>query len=584
MGEIPSTGSRALARWTVPKEVRISRYMDSTRLFLVAAVPGIGPYVNLIKIAVVIGLLVLWALAVQWVDRDTNVVKTKREQWNMIVLSGGFVGFVALFVPPWPGFLFFGGLFAWILLAGGALAAYVVHRNGRVLPAARVLSGAHFRRILGDGDKKSLKEDKGMRVRIHDQGGKMVGSPADPEAARDYEAVQEFLYDLFWRRASDIDMVAGKERYRVLYRVDGVAAEMPNGIPPDQGERVVRFLKKTAGLSVEEVRRPQTGRIQAALLSHNGELGFSEVQTSGTTAGERLRLRVQSGQVMRKVAELGMPPARLEAVTAMLKRPQGLFLMSALPHNGLTTTQYALLKTHDAYMENIHTLERRKLCDLDNMTQRIYDGTNTDVNFARMLQSILRREPDIVLVGECEDRETAQVATRSAADERKVYMGMHAKDCFDALSKYTGFVEDSKLAAKALIGITSQRLVRMLCTNCREAYRPDPATLKKLNLPADKIEQFYRPPTQTTVDKKGRDVVCPNCQGSGYVGRSAVFEVLVVDDPIRKLIGEGAAIDRIKMQCRKNRMYYLQEEGLLKVIDGTTSMNEILRVLRSEGE
>jgi type II secretory ATPase GspE/PulE/Tfp pilus assembly ATPase PilB-like protein len=128
--------------------------------------------------------------------------------------------------------------------------------------------------------------------------------------------------------------------------------------------------------------------------------------------------------------------------------------------------------------------------------------------------------------------------------------------------------------------VINQRLVRILCTECREAYKPDEATLKKLNIPASKIERFYRPPTEPKLNKRGKEIVCPNCQGSGYVGRVGVFELLTADPAVSKLIAEGAPIDRIKAQCRKNKMYYLQEEGLLKVIDGTTSMNEVLRCLR----
>jgi type II secretory ATPase GspE/PulE/Tfp pilus assembly ATPase PilB-like protein len=230
-------------------------------------------------------------------------------------------------------------------------------------------------------------------------------------------------------------------------------------------------------------------------------------------------------------------------------------------------------------MNNIYALERRKLVDLDNVTQNVYEGANSDVNFARMLQTILRREPDIVLVDNCEDRETARIASRAAAEDRKIYMGIQAKDCFDALSKYVALLEDHAMAAKALIGVTNQRLMRVLCKDCREAFVPDEATLKKLNLPAEKIERFYRPPSDQKLDRKGKPVLCATCQGTGYVGRVGVFEVMAVDPAVAALIAEGAPMNRIKAQCRKNKMYYLQEEGLLKVIDGTTSMNEVLRCL-----
>jgi len=292
-----------------------------------------------------------------------------------------------------------------------------------------------------------------------------------------------------------------------------------------------------------------------------------------------MSLHVQTGPVLMRLSELGMATARHDALKACLGKSTGLLLMSAPPRHGLTTTQYAVLRSHDAYMNNIHALERRKLVELDNITQQIYEGANTDVNYARMLQSVLRREPDIVLVGECEDRETAKIASRAAADDRKIYLGIHAKDTFDALNKYITMVEDNAMAAKALLGVTNQRLIRVLCKDCREAFQPDAATLKKLNLPADKIERFYRPPSEPKLNKRGKEIICQTCQGTGYTGRTGVFEVLIVDPAVAKLIAEGATIDKIKAQCRKNKMHYLQEEALLKVIDGTTSMNEVLRCL-----
>ena len=549
-------------------------------LSMLASVPDGTGYINFVKLGVVLLLLLGWAAAAQWIDRDTDVVKTKREQWNLIVLAGAMVAYFVLFIPPWSGGLFVLGLTFWLLIAGGSMLAYVVHRNGRVVPDARILTLGHAKRLASRGKEGDHSHsEKGLRVRISDHSGKFVESPRDAEEARAFHAVQEFLHDMLWRRAGDVEMVAGKEKYRLVYRIDGVAVERPEGIPPDDGERMFRCFKKLAGLNVEEIRRPQSGRIQAALLSHEGDPPYAEVRTSGTTAGERLSLHIQSGPVLMRFPDLGIAPARLEQVKQFLGKPHGLFLMSAPPRHGMTTTQYAVLRSHDAYMNNIHALERRKLVDLDNITQQVYEGNNADVNYARMLQSVLRREPDIVLVGECEDRETAKIASRAAADNRKIYLGIQAKDTFDALGKYLTLAEDNALAAKAVLGLTNQRLTRVLCKDCREAFQPDAATLKKLNLPADKIERFYRPPTEPKLNKRGKEIVCPTCQGTGYVGRTGVFEVLVVGPAVAKLIAEGATLDKIKAQCRKNKMYYLQEEALLKVIDGTTSMNEVLRCL-----
>ena len=554
---------------------------DSSMTYdILAAAADARLYVNPIKVALAVALLFAWAWAAQWVDRDTDVVKTQRERWDLIILSGGLVAYFALFIPPWSGGLFYLGTAFWFLIVGGSLMAYVVHRNSRVVPDARILTTGHLKRLLpGAGGAAKARSEKGLRVRITDHAGKFVELPGERDELKSFELVQDFLHEIFWRRVSDLDMVPNKENYRVVYRIDGVAAERPDGIPIENGERIVRYLKKLAGLSVEEIRRPQTGRIHAGLLNAQGDPGFTEVRTSGSMAGERLVLHVQSGPALMRLADLGLAAPRLETVKGFLGKPKGLVMTSAPSHHGMTTTQYAILRSHDAYLNNIHALERKKLVDLDNVTQQVYEGANTDVNFARMLQTLLRREPDVVLVGECEDRETARIAARAAAEDRKVYMGLPAKDSFDALAKFLALLEDNALAAKALIGVINQRLMRVLCTECREAFQPDDAMLKKLNLQADKIERFYRPPTEQKVDRKGKPILCPNCQGSGYVGRIGVFEVMEIKPDIAALIAEGAPLNRIKAECRKKKMYYLQEEGLRKVIDGITSMNEVIRCL-----
>lgn len=548
---------------------------------ILADLPNGAGYISPIKVGVVAALVFLWGLAAQWVDRDTNTVKTKREQWNLIVIAGAFVSFLVLFVVPWTGPLFLVGVGFWILIAGGALMLYVLHRNSRVVPAARVLTIGHIKRLTGRDTNRRVKDDKGLRVRLENFEGKFVNRPDDVDELADFDAVQDFLYDALWRRVSEIDMRSGKQRYRVVQHIDGVPIESKDGISVESGERILRFLKRVAGLNTEEIRRPQSGQICAVLLSHTGATQPSQITTSGTTAGERMRIKLQIGPTLLRLPELGFAPPRIDALKSVLGKSNGLLIISAAPQHGATTTQYAILRSHDAYIHNIHALERRLLLELDNITQQVYDGANTDVDYARMLQTLLRREPDIILVGDCDDHETALIATRVAAEDRKIYLGMVARDAFDALQRYLKFVDDNDLASKALLGVINQRLVRKLCSQCREAYRPDAATLKKLNLPADKIEAFHRPPSEPKLDKRGREIICKQCQGTGYVGRTGVFELLIADDTIRDMILKDAPTKAIKAQCRKNKMYYLQEEGLLKVIDGTTSMNEVLRVLRN---
>ncbi len=546
-----------------------------------AEVPGPGQYLNLIKLGAVLVLFVGWAFSMQWVDRDAEHVKTKRERWNMITLSGGVAALAVLFLIPWAGNTFFLGLSFYMLLAGGVNMMYVFHRNGRVVPDSRVLTVGHFKRLIAREPSADVdKLDRGQRIHLADHSGANIQRPSDREEFENYSIVQEFVFDLLWRRASDAEVLLGSEDVRVVYRIDGVASERSEVLTREDAERLLPYIKGLAGLNPEEIRKPQEGYLQASLLA-DVELGRIGVITSGSRTGERLRLKAQRAASKMRLDELGIAPSRLKRVKELVAAPKGMVLISGLRGSGVTTTQYAILRDHDAFMQNIHILQRRPLYDLDNITQAVHEDT-AEVSYARKLQSVLRREPDIVGVAECEDRETAQIALRAAEADRKIYLAIEGKSTFDALSRMMAFAEDNELVAKALLGVLNQRLIRVLCKACRQSFKPDENLLKKANLPVGKIETFHRPPTEPVFDRKGREIICQSCQGTGYVGRTGVYEVLIVDDAIRKLIAEGAPMKLIKQQARKNKMYYIQEEGLLKVIDGSTSLDEIIRGLRDD--
>ena len=544
---------------------------------------GLNTHFSLVKIIIVLVLFILWTLASQWVDRDSDRVKTRREWWNFIVLGGGVGGLAVLLLFPWAGAGYFLGLAFWAVLGGGPLVAYVVHRNGRVAPHTRVMNAAHFKRLIGSGGGKKKRVDKGLRVRVVSAKGEMVEKPSDPTELDQFDATQDFLFDAMWKRASDVDVVIGAESTRVIYKIDGVASEQENALEKIEADKVIEFLKRQADLNIEERRRPQTGTIKVGLLGSTDKPEPMEVQTSGSTQGERLRLRLNRSAGLMKLEDLGFSEKPLKQFKAMVELDMGLVVFAGPKESGITTTQYATIRAHDAYLQNLYTLETKPLMKLENVTQQVYDSTKADVSFARMLQTVIRREPDVVAVSQCEDRETAQVACRSAV-EKKIYLGLKASNCIDAVSRLLALAEDPKLVAGSLVGVVAQRLLRILCPACREAYQPDDQLVRKANLPADKIEHFYRPPSAPILDKRGREIICQTCQNSRYVGRTGVFELLVISDKLRELIAAGAPIKQIKDQARTEKMRYLQEQGLFKVIDGTTSMAEVMRSLKIEGK
>lgn len=552
-------------------------------LIAVSETAALGVHLSLTKILIAMALFVAWLFANQWVDRDAERVRTNRQIWNIVVAAGGFGGVFILLMFPWKGSMYFVGLTFWAILAIGTLVAYVVHRNGRVSQSQRVMTPAHFKRFTAGSGAKKAKVDKGIRVKLLDHESNEIEKPDDPETREQFDATQDFLFDVLWKRASDADVARNAETVRVIYKIDGVAAEQTDVLSPDDGEKVMHFLKQHAGLKIEERRRPQTGRMLVGLLGAEGKPQLMDVQTSGTTQGERMRLKVgQSGGLMR-IGDLGFSEKRLEEMKKLLAQDTGMVLFAGPKESGVTTTQYAALRDHDAYIQNIYTIETKPLLKLDNITQQIHKGAQEQVSFARMLQTVLRREPDVVMVSQCEDHETAQIAARAAA-EKKLYVAIKASECADAIARYAALVGDHKLAAASLVGVVSQRLLRVLCPACREAYKPEESLLKKANLPIDKIEHFYRPPSAAIVDKKGREVICQNCQSSRYNGRTGVYQVLVISDALRKLIASGASATQIKAQARAEKMRYLQEEGLLKVMEGVTSMAEVMRGLRADSK
>jgi type II secretory ATPase GspE/PulE/Tfp pilus assembly ATPase PilB-like protein len=262
----------------------------------------------------------------------------------------------------------------------------------------------------------------------------------------------------------------------------------------------------------------------------------------------------------------------LQRLREISGRGQGLILVSGRPGTGVTSTLYSLLREQDAFIKQLVTLEQQVEVDLENITQNKYANA---ADLPGRLASALRLDPDVVMVDECEN-EKAAATINEAAQRILILLGVKAADTFQALAKWVKLAGPEGM--NSLQAVLCQVLVRKLCPECREAYTPDPSMLAKANLPSKKIERFYRPPTKPLTDEKGNEIVCHACRGTGYIGRTAVFELLEVTDEIRQLVATGQSVSQIKAACRKNKMLYLQEQALRKVIQGVTSVQEVVRV------
>lgn len=522
------------------------------------------------KLVALVLLFGLWCRFAQWIDKDAMVVNTWRVPWNLAVVGAGLVTLIVwLFVP-----LYVVGVSVFVLLNGGLITAYIIHRNGLVTEETKVFTPAHVSRLMAQGfsGKKKAREIK-QRVVIRGAEGKNIPVPEDPVEREQFASLENLVFDTMWRRASLVEIVPAGQASKVTYEIDGITSDR-EPMQRAEADALLLYCKKVAGLNVEEKRKPQSGRIAATLGETTADI---VVTTGGSTAGEKLTLNVLGPEMNFKVEDLGFTEEQVGAVRNVMSAEKGLSLISGPPDTGVSVTTYSIARSHDAFLNNIQTLEVNKEFTLFNITQRQF-APSDEKTFATEIQKIVRTDPDIVFLPQPPDPAGATILCRAAGHKQKVYVALPGEDVVDALKRWLEMANDARLVAASLNMITSQRLVRKLCSACKQAYKPDAAMLRKANLPPDKV--FYRPP-EPEYDKHGNPIVCQNCQGTGYSGRTAVFDVLVADDALRDVIRQsGGSIADVRAYLTKRGAAGLQQQALAKVLDGTTSIQEVIRVTR----
>ncbi len=528
-----------------------------------------GGYISIVKLVVLVGLFLLWPWFVSWAHKDAKAVSANVPVWIGAILGAGALGFLLWCLIPF----YIGGLLAYAVALGGVALAYVRHRNSRVLDFDRLLTLDHIKSLVKKPEKLAAMEEFMFITARNNEVPKP--EPRTPTFFG-YRTAYDVVTDAVWRRASTVSFTPKGETYEVIYSIDGTPTRQP-AMARDQMDYLLHFLKEVAGLDSKEKRKPQKGKFRSRQNKENMEW---EVVTAGSTAGEQVRLNRITKESALKIADLGLAPDHVEQLEKLRQNEQGLFLVTGPRKSGATTTMYALVRNHDAFLNSINTIEKQPSGQLLNVTQTVYTLTDTGTTtYGKRLQAIVRMGPNVVGVGECEDAETAKVASAAANDGKLVYVVLEADSVLQALGKWLKLVEDRKLVAETLLGISNQRILRKLCPTCKQGYAPNKELLKKFNLPADKAKVLYRPGKEV-YDKRGKPSTCGTCQGTGFVGRTAVFEVIVFDDELRKTIRTVKQLPEIGMEFRRRaKMLYLQEQALRKAIAGTTAVNEVLRVL-----
>ena len=395
----------------------------------------------------------------------------------------------------------------------------------------------------------------------------MARDTADPEAsAPTIRFVNSLIERAFTERASDIHLDPTEAELRVRMRIDGVMCFIMN-VPKDLQASVLARLKIMGGMDITERRVPQDGRTGIVIHQHGLDLRMSTIPT---IYGEKVVIRLldKNSQLLTK-EHIGLTGADLSKYQSLLRRPNGVILLAGPTGSGKSSTMYTMIREVNTPEVNLMTLEDPVEYNIDGVNQTQINE-KTGMTFASGLRAILRQDPDIISVGEIRDGETASFAMRAAITGHRVFSTIHTNSALAAIDRLRDIGVPDYLIAGALNGVISQRLVRRICPECKETYAPDPEDLADVGLSAKEGQTFSR--------GKG----CPNCFGTGYRGRIAVFEILILSKRLRAAISRGAQQDELERIAEEDGNFVRLDENCRRLLkEGVTSIEEIHHIMVS---
>jgi type II secretory ATPase GspE/PulE/Tfp pilus assembly ATPase PilB-like protein len=422
-------------------------------------------------------------------------------------------------------------------------------------------------RLLGIELRSGLAEPDALSALLQRETGRPAQSTGSPRAAEEdaTQLLDRLMKDSLLRRATDIHVEAGEPGHALRLRVDGVL--QPWGLPLARtlGEALVSRIKVLAGMDISESRAPQDGGMKFAIAQWDGDAVDVRVASMPTRHGERLTLRLlgstsQGGNVL-GLDQLGMPPDVLEPLRERLARPHGIVLVTGPTGSGKSTTLYAALRELDHQRLNILTIEDPVEQEMAGISQV---GVSAKMGFAEALRSFLRHDPDIILVGEVRDADTADTALKAAATGHLVLSSLHTNSAAGAVSRLVNIGCERYMIADTLAGVIAQRLVRRLCGHCalsRPLAAAERALLGDAPWPADAVQRV--------------PVGCPHCLGTGYRGRLGLYEGLWLDADLAAAVARGAGERELSRLARqRQRLYALADDARAKVLAGLTSLAE----------
>jgi len=361
--------------------------------------------------------------------------------------------------------------------------------------------------------------------------------------------------------ASDIHAEPGEKKMRIRYRIDGVLFEVMSP-PQTMHPALVSRLKIMANLDISERRLPQDGRIRA--IVRNRYVDF-RISTLPTTQGEKAVIRILDNRsILIGLGQLGFEPDHLALIQEQIDRPHGIILVTGPTGSGKTTTLYSALMTMNGSEMNISTVEDPVEYTLG-FANQVQINERIGFTFASALRALLRQDPDVIMVGEIRDEETARISVQAALTGHLVLSTLHTNDAPSSITRLINIGIEPYLISASLNGVVAQRLVRRVCSNCKEQYAPSDEVKEALERARMEVDVLWR--------GKG----CEHCRKTGYSGRCGIYEVLALDDPVRDMIAARPNVTELRRYCHEHGMVSLREDGLRKLRRGVSTVEEVLR-------
>ncbi|MCA9296522.1 MAG: Flp pilus assembly complex ATPase component TadA [Phycisphaerales bacterium] len=512
-----------------------------------------------------------WLISTK-LDKDAKYFHLDFKKWGTLHLCAGALALVALLAIP----IFWIGWPVSMMILIGPVLAYWKMRNEAVPESQRFqLGGGADAEVRREARKQAKAARDAALVFTASNNVDRPVPEKDDIAYTTHILAEDVVGPAVEGRATKLELRLTPKGCAVAQTVDGIRYKRDT-IAADAGARLFAYVMDIAGMNVDDRRRRQAGKCEVAGPAGRRQL---TITVNGSSSGQEMRIDIdRANQLDRPFDGLGLLPQQMERLQATQSGEDrsGVFLIGAPSGHGGTTTAYSLISRHDAYLSNIKTLEVDVMRRVEGVDHVEWDASDPNVDYATALQSILRRDPDVVLAMDVRDSETAKIIADGGLKGPLVYVPIAKGSITDSIREWARLVGDVKKATSCLRAVSNQRLLRKLCPNCRTPYSPTPEQLKALNLPAGKVQQLYAESGKVQVKNKIEG--CSVCNGTGFLGQTAVFEVFEVDDEARRMLNAGD-LKAALAHARRNKMIYLKDAAIAKVISGETSINELIRVI-----